>query len=84
MTPGKAGGLLGEPLKGVVEVQGRSKRHTQPQTVHSAPLRPLGSECTQRWSLHPTPPSIQSRVGWVAVFLATQHSINRGLTGACT
>ena len=31
MTPGKAGGLLGEPLKGVLEVQGRSKRHTQLQ-----------------------------------------------------
>ena len=31
MTPGKAGGLLGEPLKGVVEAQGRSKRHPQPQ-----------------------------------------------------
>jgi hypothetical protein len=31
MTPGKAGGLLGEPLKGVVKAQGRSKRHPQLQ-----------------------------------------------------
>jgi hypothetical protein len=27
---------------------------------------------------------INSRVGQVAVFSATQHSINRSLTGACT
>src|SRR5512143_138246 len=27
MTPGKAGGLLGEPLKGVANSWGRSKRH---------------------------------------------------------
>lgn len=31
MTPGKAEGLLGEPLKGVLKAQGRSKRHSQLQ-----------------------------------------------------
>jgi len=31
MTPGKAGGLLGEPLKGVMDALGRSKRHPQLQ-----------------------------------------------------
>lgn len=30
MTPGEAGGLLGEPLKGVMSKWGRSKRHPQP------------------------------------------------------
>jgi hypothetical protein len=29
MTPSKAGGLLGEPLKGVMDAWGRSKRHPQ-------------------------------------------------------
>ena len=33
MNPGKAGGLLGEPLKGVLDYQGRSKRHPQLQLV---------------------------------------------------
>ena len=33
MTPGKAGGLLGESLKGVMDAWGRSKRHTQPQLL---------------------------------------------------
>ena len=33
MTPGKAGGLLGEPLKGVLDYQGRSKQHPQLQLV---------------------------------------------------
>ena len=33
MTPGEAGGLLGEPLKGVMSKWGRSKRHPQPQLL---------------------------------------------------
>ena len=33
MTPGEAGGLLGEPLKGMMSKWGRSKRHPQPQLL---------------------------------------------------